>query len=100
MLTAVDAGRANRRIPDAEQLDFATETGRVLVSRDTDFLNPREVSQLLTGAHGGIVALRRLASIGDHARYLRYLAETKTMETLAGQVRYYEPVPRGLFPDD
>lgn len=34
------------------------------------------------------------------ARYLRYLAATETMATMAGQIRYYEPIPHGIFPDD
>ena len=100
VLTALEAGRANQRIPDFEQLDFATSVGRVLVSRDADFLNPSTVPQLNTGQHAGIVTIRRTASIGEQARYLRYIAETETMETMAGQIRYYEQVPKGLFSDD
>src|SRR5579872_549594 len=65
VLTAVEAGRANQRISDADQLTYATAQGRVLVSRDKHFLNPREVPQLATGQHAGIVSLRRLAGIGE-----------------------------------
>jgi predicted nuclease of predicted toxin-antitoxin system len=100
VLTARDAGRANRNISDAEQLGFATAQGRVLVSRDADFLKPREVPQLLSGMFAGIVALRRTVSVGEQARYLRYIAETETMETIAGQIRYFQHIPRGLFDDD
>ena len=100
VLTAYEAGRANQQIPDAEQLTYATEQGRVLVSRDKHFLNPHVVPQIATRQHAGIVCLRRDASIGDQARYLRYLAETATMESLAGQISYYQPIPRGLFDDD
>ena len=72
----------------------------VLVSRDEHFLNPKEVPQLVSGQFAGIVSLRRTIGIGEQARYLRYIAETETMETLFGQIRFYEPIPRGLFPDD
>ena len=100
VLTARDARRANRGISDADQLDFATAQGRVLVSRDEDFLKPREVPQLLSGMFAGIVALRRTVTVGEQARYLRYIAETETMETMASQIRYFQHIPRGLFDDD
>lgn len=102
VLTSQEAGRANRRIPDAEQLAFATGQNRILVSSDSDFLNPKNVPQLLTGQYVGIVYLTYdvTISIGAQARYLRYLAETETMESMAGQIRYYEPIPHGMFSDD
>jgi predicted nuclease of predicted toxin-antitoxin system len=102
VLTTQEAGRANLRIADVEQLAFATEQNRILVSSDSDFLNPKSVSQLLTGQHRGIVYLTYdvTISIGAQARYLRYLAATETMATMAGQIRYYEPIPHGIFPDD
>ena len=99
MLTALEAGRANRRVSDTEQPDYATTEGRVLVSRDADFLNPDKWPQLLTGNYAGIVALRRLVSIGQQSRYLRYIAVTETMESLAGRIRYFEPIPPDLFAD-
>jgi predicted nuclease of predicted toxin-antitoxin system len=99
VLTALEAGRANRRVSDTEQLDYATTEGRVLVSRDADFLNPDKLPQLLTGNYAGIVALRRLVSIGQQSRYLRYIAVTETMESLAGRIRYFEPIPPDLFAD-
>jgi hypothetical protein len=99
VLTALEAGRANRRVSDTEQLDYATTEGRVLVSRDADFLNPDKLPQLLTGNYAGIEALRRLVSIGQQSRYLRYIAVTETIESLAGRIRYFEPIPPNLFPD-
>lgn len=81
VLTAEEAQRAQQRIPDADQLAFATAMGRVLVSRDKHFLNPQEVPQIATGQHAGIVSIRRTASIGDQARYLRYLAEYQVRRT-------------------
>jgi predicted nuclease of predicted toxin-antitoxin system len=102
VMTTREAGRANQGIEDADQLTFATTAQRVMVSSDNHFLNPRTVPQLLTGQHAGIVRLKYDASttIGDHARYLRYIAVTETMETLEGQIRYFERVPLGLFADD
>jgi predicted nuclease of predicted toxin-antitoxin system len=102
VLTAYEAGRANQQIPDSEQLAYALAVERILVSSDVHFLNPRLIPQLATGQHAGIVRLRTNPhiSIGDHARYLRYIAENETMETIAGQLRYFERIPHGMFPDD
>ena len=102
VLTAHEAGRANQQIPDSEQLAYSLSIHRVLVTSDADFLNPRVVPQLATGQHAGVVRLRSApyVSIGDQGRYLRYLAETETMASLAGQIRFYKPIPRGLFVDD
>ena len=42
-----------------------------------------------------------LAYYYDHKDEIdRASAETETMETLAGQIRYYEPIPHGIFSDD
>lgn len=100
VLTTQEAGRSAQGIDDADQLAFATMQNRVLVSRDKHFLNPHEVPQIVTGQHAGVIAIRKEVGIGDEARYLRYAAETETMESMAGQIRYYAPIPRGLFPDD
>lgn len=72
------------------------------MSSDSDFLNPKSIPQLLTGQYSGIVHLTYdvTITIGAQARYLRCLSETETMETLAVQIRYYEPIPHGMFPDD
>ena len=99
VLTALEAGRANRRVSDAEQLDYASNEGRVLVSRDADFLNPDKLPQLLTGNYAGILALRRLVGIGQQSRVLRSIAATETMESLAGRIRYFEPISPELFVD-
>nr|MBF6592347.1 DUF5615 family PIN-like protein [Ktedonobacterales bacterium] len=100
VLTAQEALRAGQEIDDADQLAFATAQGRVLVSSDNHFLNPKVVPQLASGLHAGIVRLKDNVRIGEQGRYLRYIAQTETMATMAGQIRYYEPIPRGLFADD
>jgi len=100
VLTAQDANRANQRISDADQLEFATAGGRVFVSSDTDFLNPKVVPQLASSAHAGIVYIHQTVSIGEQVRFLLYLARTETKETIAGQIRYYSPAPDGQPPPD
>jgi hypothetical protein len=100
VITAFEAGRANKRIGDSDQLTYATSQGRVLVSRDKHFLNPREIPQLATGHHAGIVSLRRTVGVGEQVRYLRFIAETETPASIAGQIRFYQPIPHGIFDDD
>jgi predicted nuclease of predicted toxin-antitoxin system len=100
VLTAFDAGRANREIADADQLAFATTNRLVFVSNDTDFLNPRVVPQLASGQHAGIVYIGQTVSIGQQSRFLRFVAETMTPDAIAGQVLYYFPIEPDLFPDD
>lgn len=93
---------ARQEISDSDQLEYATTNGYVFVSSDNDLLNPRMVPQLTTGAHAGVLRLREgpTISVGDQGRFLRYVAETETMDTMAGLIRYFERIPRGLFPDD
>lgn len=79
---------------------FATSVQRVFVSNDTDVLNPGVVPQTATGQHIGIVYIEQSVSIGEQGRFLRYLAGTETLESIAGQIRFYEPAPRGIFPED
>ncbi len=99
VLTAFEAGRAHRRIPDSDQLTFATAKGLIFVSNDTDLLNPRVVPQVASGQHAGIVYIDQTVSIGQQARFLRFVAATMTPEAVAGQVIYYFPIEPDLFPD-
>jgi len=54
MLTTLEAGRANQRIGDADQLAFATSLGRAILTR-----NRRHFIQLhrTSGPHAGIVSV-------------------------------------------
>ena len=44
----------------------------------------------------------RPGETGDQARFLRFIAETETetASSMQGRIRFYEPIPRGMFPDD
>lgn len=99
-LSAYEAGQANKGILDTSQLAFATQLGRTLVSNDTDFLNFKVVPQLLTGEHAGVIYVHQLVSIGDQIRFLRYIAATETSASLRGTVRFFEPIPYGILPDE
>ena len=73
---------------------------RVFVSNDTDVLNPRVVPQVASGDHAGIVYIDQTVRIREQGRFLRYLFETETLESVVGQIRFFEPIPPGVFPDD
>lgn len=54
VLTSLEAGRANQRIPDAEVLRFAAEEGRaVLTLNRLDFFRLHRETE---GGHAGIIA--------------------------------------------
>ena len=100
VLTTQDAHRADAGAGDEEQLEYASQAGRVLVTNDADFLNPARIPQLMTGQHAGITFISQQVSIGEHIRLLRFIAETETMESLVGSIRFYHVVPRGMLSDD
>lgn len=79
-----EVGRANRKIPDLDQLTYATSMGRVLVSRDRDFTRLHA-----TGiAHAGIVILQTNLSIGAFVEYLELLAKTTELAQMQNQLVY------------
>lgn len=93
VLTTGEAGRADQSIDDDAQVAFATSVQRVFVSNDTDVLNPNTVPQVATGQPTGLVYIEQSVGIGEQGRFLRYLFETETLESIAGQIRFYQPIP-------
>jgi hypothetical protein len=79
-VTALEAGRAGREIPDQEQLEYATGQGRVMVTQDVRF-RPRL-------PHGGLVVMQRRLSPGDYIDYLETLSEQFGPGDLADQTYY------------
>jgi hypothetical protein len=81
-LTVHEAGL--RGATDEAQLTFATNTGRVVVTQDTDFL-----SLHATGlAHAGIVYASPRMSIGDIIRGLMLVRDVLTPEDMASHVEF------------
>ncbi|HEY7092348.1 MAG TPA: DUF5615 family PIN-like protein [Ktedonobacterales bacterium] len=79
-----DVSRANRKIPDLDQLTYATSIGHVLVSRDRDFTRLHT-----TGiSHAGIVILQKDLSIGAFVEYLELLAKTTEPDQMQNQLLY------------
>jgi len=81
VLTALEAGRANRGIPDADQLAYAMSLGRAVLTFDR-----RDFRRLhaLTPAHAGIITCTR-----DHDRIAlaqRIFKRVSAQATLAGQL--------------
>jgi predicted nuclease of predicted toxin-antitoxin system len=84
VLTAQSSGRAGKKIPDVEQLNFATLHNRVVVTHDRDF------ARLASGQlpHAGIILLQRSLSIGGYVEYLELMARTAESEELQNQLVY------------
>ena len=82
MLTAKEAGRAGLRIPDDEQLLFAFNEERIMVTSDRDFV------ELVPNARPnyGALLLQRPLSTGELIAYLEYAAKTFACERTANTV--------------
>jgi predicted nuclease of predicted toxin-antitoxin system len=77
---------ANRRgLPDDEQLDFATQENRVMVTMDSDY-----VALAKQGAsHAGIVFVTSSTSIGSLINDLILLYGVMTPEEMENNVEYF-----------
>lgn len=85
-VTTAEAGRAGQEIPDPDQLRYATAEGRVMVTRDRDF-----VALAGTGvSHAGILYLQRALSIGETVDYLELMAHLMMPAELRGVLLYCE----------
>lgn len=80
-LTTLEAGRANQRLSDEDQLSFATEQGRALVTHDVrDFMFLAKQWDAEEKAHAGIIVCR-----------------SKPVRELAERIRWYQDAyPRGI----
>ena len=86
-LTALEAGLALKRIPDAEQLAFATSQGRVLVTKEKREFPDLAGKQL---PHAGIIILQRKASMGSYIEFLEYAAKVLEPEYMQNRLEYYD----------
>jgi len=85
---AVDEGRAG--FPDDEQLDYATEQGRVICTcnlRDFIPLHTRYVTQ--GKAHGGIILIHQQRfNIGDQVLRLLRLMKAKPADDMQNNIEF------------
>lgn len=78
VLTAQAAGRAGKRIPDDEQLAYASAQGLVTVTNDRDFIRLHQ-QQI---PHTGIIMLQQVLTIGEYIDYLELFALTTAPEAM------------------
>jgi len=72
VLTSHEAGNANQRIPDAEVLDFAAKSGRILLTINRrDFIELHEQSS----AHAGIVVCTQNVDLQEQAEQIHLAVE-------------------------
>lgn len=84
VLTAQDAGRAGKKIPDDQQLLFATAQGRVVVTEDRDFV----ALAYTQTPHAGIILLQRPLGIGGFIEYLELMAHVTEAAEIQDQLVY------------
>ena len=77
--SCLEAGRSNRRIPDPEQLTYATEQGRaILVFNVRDYVLLDVTWKASGQEHAGIIASPKIADVGELLRrVMRYLDTTE-----------------------
>jgi len=85
VLTAQDAGRAGRNIPDPIQLAYATVHGYIFVSGDWDFLAYSGTVR----PHAGVIIIPRHVDIGTAALYLEIVAATGSAADYANRLLVY-----------
>jgi predicted nuclease of predicted toxin-antitoxin system len=87
VLTVQQDGRVG--VADAELLDHATESGRVLFTRDTDFLKEAASRQQHGDVFAGVIYAHQLrVSIGECVENLELLAKTCEPEDFKNQLMY------------
>lgn len=85
VLTSLDAGRANQRVPDDEVLKFAVEKGRVLLTINRkDFVKLHNARPATERTHAGIVVCTQDI---DHAGQAgRIVTALEAVESSAGRL--------------
>ncbi len=86
VLTTQEAGRANKKFDDPDQLAYATSLGRVLVTQERREFGPLAGKQL----HAGIIILQKPASIGKYVEFLEYAAKVLEPEYMQNRLEYYD----------
>ena len=86
VLRAEDVGRAGKGIPDSEQLAYAANVGRVIVTRDHHF----EALAYTHRPHAGIIWLQKDDALGRFIEFLEYTAHLLEPEYMLNQLEYYD----------
>jgi hypothetical protein len=94
VLSCRDAGRSNQRISDENQLAFATQEGRAILSFNArDFLRIDGEWKAAGRAHAGIVVVARTLSIGDLIRYVARHLDTYGPDAQANVLLWLDTNP-------
>jgi hypothetical protein len=82
VLTANEAGQAGQGISDFDQLAFATQHGRVVVTQDRRIVTSQP--------HAGLVIIQRTVPIGTYVDFLEAVAHIYPPEDMQDFVLYYD----------
>lgn len=80
--TALEAGRANQGITDADHLAFASSHKRIMVTQDRDYVQ-LAISMM---PHAGIIMMQRALSISDSVDYLELMAHCYEADNIHNQL--------------
>ena len=86
VLTTQEAGRANQKFDDPDQLAYATSLERVIVTKDHRF----EVLAYTQRPHPGIIRLQKDDSLGRYIEFLETIALALEPEEVANRLTYYD----------
>lgn len=84
VLTAQAVGRAGQKIPDSQQLAYATQLDRVIVTEDRDFVALAHTPV----PHAGVILLQRALSIGQSVEYLELMAQVTAPDEVRDRLIY------------
>lgn len=80
VLTTPEAARASQRVPDDDQLEFASQNDRVIVTQDRRFIP--------TPPHRGMIVMRSVP-FQEYADFLELVARVYSTEEMENQVIYF-----------
>jgi predicted nuclease of predicted toxin-antitoxin system len=93
-LSCHGAGRANQRIPDEDQLTYATAQGRAILTYNAvDFMPLAQQWQNAGRAHAGIIVSSAMADVGEALRRVIYHLDTYDPAVQQNCVLWLQPVP-------
>ena len=89
-----EAGRANRRIPDEEQLSYAVQRGRAILSFDyVDFSRLDAIWKRTARRHAGIILSVEVRDVGELLRRVQRHLDTYPPEVQHDTLLWLESSP-------
>ena len=89
-----EAHRHNRKIPDEDQLDYATRAGRAILTFNVDDFYQRDAAWRAAGrAHDGIIVSAEITDLGELLRRTRLHLDTYPPSAQDNNILWLPPDP-------